>query len=151
MDDYSYVNYLTTFFVWIFSIYPAMAMLRLEYGQVTFTRVAYYLAGVSAFQCISALLIDNIPEVDEWVTSLVYYEAEFMERIDRLRCFSTSLDMGGVRFALVLILIAGCLSTDRELRANTPQHLARARFSVWITLNSTCANVPGLRDRKSVV
>lgn len=133
-DDYSYVNYLTTFFVWIFSIYPAMAMLRLEYGQVTFTRVAYYLAGVSAFQCISALLIDNIPEVDEWVTSLVYYEAEFMERIDRLRCFSTSLDMGGVRFALVLILIAGCLSTDRELRANT-SHVVYLLLSFFIILS----------------
>ena len=36
-----------------------MAMLRLEYGQVTFTRVVYYLAGVSVFQCISALLIDK--------------------------------------------------------------------------------------------
>lgn len=132
-DDYSYVNYLTTFFVWIFSIYPAMAMLRLEYGQITFTRVAYYLAGVSVFQCISALLIDNIPEVDEWVTSLVYYEAEFMERIDRLRCFSTSLDSGGVRFSLVLVLIAGCLGSDRELRANT-SHVVYLLFSFFIIL-----------------
>lgn len=132
-DDYSYVNYLTTFFVWVFSIYPAMAMLRLEYGQVTFTRVGYYLAGVSAFQCISALLIDNIPEVDEWVTSLVYYEAEFMERIDRLRCFSTSLDSGGVRFALVLVLIAGCLGSDRELRAKT-SHVVYLLLSFFIIL-----------------
>ena len=132
-DDYSYVNYLTTFFVWVFSIYPAMAMLRLEYGQVTFTRVAYYLAGVSAFQCISALLIDNIPEVDEWVTSLVYYEAEFMERIDRLRCFSTSLDSGGVRFALVLVLIAGCLGSDRKLRAKT-SHVVYLLLSFFIIL-----------------
>jgi len=132
-DDYSYVNYLTTFFVWIFSIYPAMAMRRLGYGQVTFTRVAYYLAGVSAFQCISALLIDNIPEVDEWVTSLVYYETEFMERIDRLRCFSTSLDSGGVRFSLVLVLIAGCLSSDRELRANT-SHVVYLLLSFFIIL-----------------
>ena len=115
-NDYSYANYLTTFFVWIFSIYPAMAMLRLEYGQVTFTRVTYYLAGVSVFQCISALLIDNIPEVERWVTSIVYYNAEFVERIDRLRCFSTFLDAAGVRFALVLILIAGCLGSDQELR-----------------------------------
>jgi tonB box len=132
-DDYSYVNYLTTFFVWIFSIYPTMAMLRLEYGQVTFTRVAYYLAGVSAFQCISALLIDNIPEVDEWVASLVHYDAEFMERIDRLRCFSTSLDSGGVRFALVLVLIAGCLSVDRELRANT-SHVVYLLLSFFVIL-----------------
>ena len=115
-NDYSYANYLTTFFVWVFSIYPAMAMLRLEYGQVTFTRVVYYLAGVSVFQCISALLIDNIPEVEAWVTSIVYYNAEFVERIDRLRCFSTFLDAAGVRFALVLILIAGCLGSDQELR-----------------------------------
>jgi tonB box len=115
-NDYSYANYLTTFFVWVFSIYPAMAMLRLEYGQVTFTRVTYYLAGVSVFQCISALLIDNIPEVERWVTSIVYYNAEFVERIDRLRCFSTFLDAAGVRFALVLILIAGCLGSDQELR-----------------------------------
>ena len=132
-NDYSYANYLTTFFVWVFSIYPAMAMLRLEYGQVTFTRVVYYLAGVSVFQCISALLIDNIPEVEAWVTSIVYYNAEFVERIDRLRCFSTFLDAAGVRFALVLILIAGCLGSDRRLRANTP-HVVHLLLSSFIIL-----------------
>ena len=121
-DDYSYANYLTTFFVWIFSFYPAMAILRLEYGVVTFTRVAYYFAGVTVFQCVSALLIDNIPEVDEWVKFIVYdvYEdSGTMAGIERLFCFSTSLDSGGVRFALVLVLIAGCLASDKQLRATT--------------------------------
>ena len=132
-NDYSYANYLTTFFVWTFSIYPAMAMLRLEYGQITFTRVAYYLTGVTVFQCVSALLIDNIPEVETWVTSIVYYNAEFVERIDRLRCFSTFLDAAGVRFALVLILIAGCLGSDRRLRANTP-HVVYLLLSSFIIL-----------------
>ena len=121
-DDYSYANYLTTFFVWIFSFYPAMAILRLEYGVVTFTRVAYYFAGVTVFQCVSALLIDNIPEVDEWVKFIVYdvYEdSGTMAGIERLFCFSTSLDSGGVRFALVLVLIAGCFASDKQLRATT--------------------------------
>ena len=121
-DDYSYANYLTTFFVWIFSFYPAMAILRLEYGLVTFTRVTYYLAGITVFQCVSALLIDNIPEVDEWVKFIVYdvYEdSGTMAGIERLFCFSTSLDSGGVRFALVLVLIAGCLASDKQLRATT--------------------------------
>ena len=118
-NDYSYANYLTTFFVWIFSIYPAMAMLRIEYGQVTFTRVVYYLAGITVFQCISALLIDNIPEVERWVNLIVLdatQNSSSQVGMERLACFSTTLDSGGVRFALVLVLIAGCLGSDMELR-----------------------------------
>ena len=71
--------------------------------------------------------------MEAWVTSIVYYNAEFVERIDRLRCFSTFLDAAGVRFALVLILIAGCLGSDRRLRANTPHvvYLLLSSLSYW--------------------
>ena len=28
-DDYSYANYITTFLVWVFSVYPAIALIRI--------------------------------------------------------------------------------------------------------------------------
>ena len=132
-DDYSYANYLTSFFTWVFSMYPAMAMLRLEYGKVTFTRVAYYLAGVSVFQCISALLIDNVPAFEAFADSIAYFATDFFDDINRLRCFSTALDPAGVRFALVLVLITGCLCIDEDLKKKTP-NVAYLVISFFIIL-----------------
>jgi len=132
-DDYSYANYLTSFFTWVFSMYPAMAMLRLEYGKVTFTRVAYYLAGVSVFQCISALLIDNVPAFEAFADSIAYFATDFFDDINRLRCFSTALDPAGVRFALVLVLITGCLCVDEDLKKKTP-NVAYLVISFFIIL-----------------
>lgn len=120
-NDYSYANYLTTFFVWVFSAYPALALMRRVYGSVTFTRVAYYLAAVSVFQVISALLIDNFPVVDDFCTSIVYWDIDFFEGIDRMRCFSVALDPAGVRFALVLVLIATTICVDKEVQLNSRQ------------------------------
>lgn len=59
-DDYSYANYITTFLVWVFSVYPAIRCIRIVHGEVTISRITYYLVGVTVFQCITGLLNDNI-------------------------------------------------------------------------------------------
>lgn len=117
--DYSYANYVTTFFVWVFSVYPALAMIRLVHGSLTIPRITYYLAGLGVFQCVMALLIDNFPAVDEFCNRIVYWDLEFFDEIDRLRCFSAALDPAGVRFALTLILIAAVICVDKEIQQSS--------------------------------
>lgn len=117
-DDYSYANYVTTFLVWIFSVYPAIALIRLTHGEVTLPLLTYYLVAVTLFQCITGLIMDNSPTFDEFNGKIVLWERDFFDRIDRIRCFSTSLDLAGVRFALVLILIMTVLEIDESVRRN---------------------------------
>lgn len=119
-NDYSYANYLTTFFVWVFSVYPGLSLMRIVHGSVTITRITYYLAGLAVFQCITALLIDNYPGFDDFCSSIVFWSLDFFDGVNRLRCFSTALDPAGVRFALTLILIAATICTDKELQRNAP-------------------------------
>ncbi len=40
---------------------------------------------------------------------IVFTAQDFYESIDRMRCFSIALDPAGVRFSLVLILIAATI------------------------------------------
>lgn len=115
-DDYSYANYVTTFLVWIFSVYPAIALIRLTHGEVTLPLITYYLVAATLFQCVTGLLIDNNPDFDEFNGKIVVWNMDFYDRIGRIRCFSTALDSGGVRFSLVLILIMATLGRDESVR-----------------------------------
>ena len=115
-DDYSYANYVTTFLVWIFSVYPAIALIRLTHGAVTLPLITYYLVATTLFQCLTGLIMDNNPGFDEFNAKIVAWNMDFYDRIGRIRCFSTALDFGGVRFSLVLILIMGMLGRDESVR-----------------------------------
>ena len=115
-NDYSYANYVMTYVTWIFSVYPAVRSMRIVHGRVTITQLTYYLAGISVFQCITGLLNDNFPIAQELTDKIVFTAQDFYESIDRMRCFSTSLDPAGVRFSLVLILIAATICMDEKVQ-----------------------------------
>lgn len=117
-DDYTYANYITTFLVWVFSVYPAIALMRITHGSVTLPILTHYLVAITLFQCATGLIMDNSPAFDEFNSKIVLWERDFFDRIERIRCFSTSLDLAGVRFALVLILIMALLTTDDSVRTN---------------------------------
>ena len=117
-DDYSYANYITTFLVWVFGAYPAIALIRIIHGKVTLPILTYYLVAATLFQCVTGLLIDNSPAFDEFNGKIVAWRMDFFDKINRMRCFSTSLDLAGVRFALVLILIMAVLGQEESVRRN---------------------------------
>ena len=117
-DDYTYANYITTFLVWVFSVYPAIALMRITHGSVTIPILTHYLVAITLCQCATGLIMDNSPAFDEFNSKIVLWERDFFDRIERIRCFSTSLDLAGVRFALVLILIMALLTTDDSVRTN---------------------------------
>ncbi len=115
-NDYSYANYVMTYVTWIFSVYPAIRSMRIIHGRVTISLITFYLAGLSVFQCITGLLNDNFPIAQELTDKIVFTAQDFYESIDRMRCFSTSLDPAGVRFSLVLILIAATICMDEKVQ-----------------------------------
>lgn len=117
-DDYSYANYITTFLVWAFSVYPAIALIRITHGKVTLPILTYYLVATTLFQCVTGLIMDNNPAFDEFNGKIVYWQRDFFDRIGRIRCFSTALDFGGVRFSLVLILCMAVLGREVAVHQN---------------------------------
>ena len=120
-DDYSYANYITSFLVWGFSAYPAIRCIRIVHGEVTISRITYYLVGITVFQCITGLLNDNFPAAKSFTDSIVFTAKDFFDSIDRIYCFSTGLDSAGVRFSLVLILISSIICND--LRVQKSPHI----------------------------
>lgn len=117
-DDYSYASYIVSFFVWLGGAYSVCMAIKRVHGVIDFKLLTYYLAGVCLSQCILALMIDNIPVLQRLVDSVVRQGQEFLQEVDRLYGIGASLDPAGVRFSLVLIMIAGLLGNDQETRRN---------------------------------
>lgn len=117
-DDYSYASYIVSFFVWLGGAYAVCMAIKRVHGVVDFKLLTYYLAGVCLSQCILALMIDNIPALQQLVDSVVRQGQEFLQEVGRLYGIGASLDPAGVRFSLVLIMIAGLLGNDEETRRN---------------------------------
>ncbi|MFD1771945.1 hypothetical protein [Sphingobacterium suaedae] len=122
-NDYSYASYYSSFAVWLLAAYGVYACLRMQHGRVDIPLLTFYLAGVCFGQCVAALLIDNIPSVQIAVDSYVSQGQEFFEEVDRLYGIGAALDTAGVRFSIVLIMIAGVLSRDPQTR-RTPWTIA---------------------------
>lgn len=117
--DYSYASYLVSFSVWMSSAYAIYAIIKSYHGIVNFRILTLYLAGVCLFQCIAAVMIDNIPSFQLFIDSYVDQGQAFFEEVDRLYGIGAALDPAGVRFSVVLIMIAGLLCVDEVTRKNS--------------------------------
>ncbi|CAI9679851.1 hypothetical protein HZQ11_01155 [Elizabethkingia anophelis] len=117
--DYSYASYIASYIVWLSGAYTVCFAIKLVHGQADFRLLTYYLAGVCFSQCILAMMIDNIPAFRSLVNSFVSQGQEFYEEVNRLYGIGAALDNAGVRFALVLVMIAGLLGNDENTRKNS--------------------------------
>ncbi|MDY5858991.1 MAG: hypothetical protein SPK09_07205 [Porphyromonas sp.] len=115
--DYSYGNYITSALVWIFGAYTAVTAIRWTHGTVNLRLVTYYMAGISAVQCLLALAIDNFEPVKTVVDSIFFVDQGFIEHTNRLYGIGAMLDPAGTRFAVILIFIAYVLSFDSVTRS----------------------------------
>ena len=114
-DDYSYASYPASALVWILGAYGAISFIRWTHSKVTVELVVRYLAGGAAFHCILSQLIDRNDSIRNFVTS-IFYIADSMEEVQRLYSFGVGLDPSGVRFAIILILIAGVLTLSKVVK-----------------------------------
>ncbi|MBB6130761.1 hypothetical protein [Mucilaginibacter lappiensis] len=117
-SDYSYANYFVTFFVWLGGAYAVCTIMRATHGTANLRLLTFYAAAVCFGQCIIALIIDRIPAFQKFVDSLIEQGQDFDRKIGRLYGIGASLDSAGIRFALILLLIAAVLSKDQQVRAS---------------------------------
>lgn len=116
--DYAYANYYVSFAVWIFGAYTVCAAIRLVHGEANFRLITLYLTAVCFGQCVSAILIDRVPSFQVIVDRYVNQGQEFFEEVDRLYGIGAALDTAGVRFSLVLVMIAALLTKDERIRTH---------------------------------
>ncbi len=114
--DFSYANYITSFFVWLFSAYVVIQAIQWVHKKVTIKLLTSYLAAVSAFQCVLAFLMDRVELIKILVNSVFFNGNGFYEGIQRLYGIGCALDPAGTRFSIVLILIAFVVSLDLKVR-----------------------------------
>ncbi len=117
--DFSYANYVTTFFVWLMAAYVAVSAIRWGHKKVTLTILTAYLSAISAIQCVLAIIIDKSPFVKGIVDSIFFSGNGFYDEIDRLYGIGCALDPAGTRFSIVLVMIAFVVSLDLKVRYNT--------------------------------
>jgi len=117
-NDLSYATYFVSFSVWMFSAYAVCTIIKKVHGDVNLILITSYLAAVCLFQCILALLIDSVPAIQFWVDRYISQGQEFLLEVSRLYGIGASLDNAGVRFSIVLIMIAGILSKEATVRSS---------------------------------
>ena len=111
----TYVTYIKSFFTWLLGAYGAVAVMKWATGKDDLPTLTRYLAIICVAQCILALVIDNVPPVSSFVDSIFRFGQSFYQQGGRLYGVACALDVAGVRFAPILLLIAHQIATNRKV------------------------------------
>ena len=111
-----YADYILSFIIWLAAAYGAYAFLRLDKDKVDLEILTRYLALVGVFQCVTAVLIDNVPAVERLVDHIMYQPGDFYKMNHRMYGLGAALDPAGVRFSVILVMIAHQFSTNPNVR-----------------------------------
>lgn len=90
--DYTYATYLGSFFLWLFSAFFVVFVIKKLHGKVGVEMICNYLVLLCVLQCISVLLIDNYPGFKNWADS-TFVGLTYTSEIKRLYGLGPSLDI----------------------------------------------------------
>lgn len=103
--DYTYASYIMSMWVWLGGAYFVVNCIGWVHGKVSLRLVAHYLIGVCVAQCIIAYTMGQYTPLKNLVDSLVVSEG-FMGKVEgRLYGIGAALDVAGMRFAAVMLII----------------------------------------------
>lgn len=113
-EDYAYATYITSAWVWWGAAYTVCQLIRWVHGKLTWELAVGYLTSVCVFQCIIALVMDNNKGVKNFINSIVLQgDLIFEGGVHRLYGIGASLDVAGMRFAAVLVMIVYLLANSK--------------------------------------
>ncbi len=117
-NDYTYVTYLLSFFVWLSGAYTVCCAIKALHGTIHLRLLILYLMYVCLSQCLLAITMDYVPAFRQLVDTYINQGQIFIHEIGRLYGIGASLDTAGVRFSVVLVLIAYLLCHDADIKTN---------------------------------
>lgn len=118
-DDYAYANYISSMWVWLGAAYTVITLIVSLHKKLSIRIVVNYFIVVCVAQCVLALVIDFVPTVKVFVDR--YFDmgvTEFLNKVDRLYGIGAALDVAGVRFSAVLIMITVLLINNPHIKKN---------------------------------
>lgn len=113
--DYVYASYVVSMWLWLTAAYTICSFIAWVHGKLSIRLIVNYLVAVCLAQCALALLIDFVPAVKIFVDH--YFSmgiTEFLNKVQRLYGIGASLDVAGVRFSAVLLMISFMLSQHKK-------------------------------------
>lgn len=114
--DASFLTYFVSMWVWMGAAYTVVRWLDTAYGSINVRLVCNQLIAVCVIQCLIAWVKDIYPPLQAWIDSFVGGEA-FMGNTKeaRLSGIGAALDVAGLRFSAVSVIIGYILSKAEEL------------------------------------
>lgn len=113
-SDYTYASYIMSMWVWLGGAYFVINCIRYAHGDVSVKLVANYLIGVCVAQCLIAYTMEQYAPLKSFVDSLVVSEGFMGKAKGRMYGIGAALDVAGMRFASVLIIIGYLLVGLRD-------------------------------------
>ena len=107
--DTAYVFYMMSMWTWLGGAYAVCNIMKAVHGKLSITLVTNYLVVVCVVQCVFAILIDNVPAVQNVVDTYINIGQEFNKEMNRLYSLGAHLDTAGMRFSVVLVMLAHLL------------------------------------------
>lgn len=104
--DYTYATYIISVWVWISAAYVVIKSIDGCFGKATLRIVTNFLAAVCVIQCIISQLTDRYEGIAAWVKSFVVSTGFMGIPDNRLYGIGCALDVAGLKFCTVLILIS---------------------------------------------
>lgn len=138
-SDYAYATYFVSMWVWAIGAFAVCQLIKNIHEEVTFNMITRYLVGVCVGQCIIALLINNIPSFRDFIDTLFYTGSDFYEQGGRLYGIGCALDPAGVRFSVVLVLLANLILNVKGERQNLQYFMYMLSFAVIVIVGNTMA------------
>ncbi|MCQ2137454.1 MAG: hypothetical protein MJY60_01995 [Bacteroidales bacterium] len=117
-SDDTYVSFPITLVLWLAAAYTCIRMVKATHEYASVELITCYLTAVAVLQCITAELISNIPAFENWVCSWMHGGEIFFKKSGRMYGIGCALDVAGVRFSAILIMLAHLCCTASAERKN---------------------------------
>ena len=137
--DTSFVTYIRSAIIWLSGAFAVCCFIWHTHKRVDVPLLTNYLTAVCVFQCVMAMLIEFVPAVQTFVDTYVLQGQDMLKQLDRLYGVGASLDVGGSRFAAVLVAIAVMMEQSKKSNGNTPQVLLVLAFCIITVIGNMIA------------
>lgn len=113
--DHSFTGYIMSMWVWLGGAYTVIRTIKLVHGKVSIPIVCNYLISVCVMQCVLAYIMNMYTPMFTAVSSVLGGEKFMGITEGRLSGIGAALDVAGLRFSAVLVMIAYLMVNIRKV------------------------------------
>ena len=144
VPDYTFVTYFVSMLVWLCGAYTVIKAIDVVYGKATYRILANFLIIVCVCQCILSQIIDNNQAVADFVDRFMISTGFMGKAEGRIYGIGCALDVAGLKFSAVLIMIASLLFTLRGKNKKRMLFVYLSSFFVITLLGSMIARTTSI-------